>query len=96
MSRHETLPVYLFAALASLALSLWQITGVAQINHDGVYYLQAIQGDAASIRQIGNWLFYPTLIHWISLVPGLSPEQAAYVLNSMLDMLLVLAFIRLV
>ena len=96
MSRHKTLPVYLFAALASLVLSLWQITGIAQINHDGVYYLQAIQGDAASIRQIGNWLFYPTLIHWISLAPGISPEQAAYVLNSMLDMLLVLAFIRLI
>ncbi|WP_457665398.1 hypothetical protein, partial [Thiolapillus sp.] len=95
MSRNETLPVYLGAALASLALSLWQISGVAQINHDAVYYLQAIQGDAASIRQIGNWLFYPKLIQAVSLFTNLDPEQAAYILNSLLDMLLVLAFIRL-
>ncbi|HID44419.1 MAG TPA: hypothetical protein EYP34_01520 [Chromatiaceae bacterium] len=96
MPQKPNLIFYLGAALVSLALSLWQIANIAQINHDAVYYLQAIQGDASSIRQVGNWLFYPTLFHWIHLVSGLDLEHSAHLLNSVLDTLLVLAFIRLV
>lgn len=96
MSYQENLPVYLGAALASLLLSVWQITGVAQINHDAVYYLQAIQGDAQSIRQIGNWLFYSRLIQGTHLLFNLELEHAAWLLNILLDTLLVLAFIRLI
>jgi hypothetical protein len=95
-NRQETMPVYLGAAIASLLLSLWQILGIAQINHDAVYYLLAIQGDSASIQQIGNWLFYPRLIGIISSLSGLNTEISAHILNSLLDLLLVLAFIRLV
>jgi hypothetical protein len=96
MSNRENLPVYLGAALASLLLSVWQIIGVAQINHDAVYYLQAIQGDADSIRQIGNWLLYSKLIQAIHLIVGVEPEHAAWLLNILLDTVLVLAFIRLI
>ncbi len=96
MSNRENLPVYLGAALASLLLSAWQISGVAQINHDAVYYLQAIQGDAESIRQIGNWLLYSRLIQGIHLLFDLGLEHAAWLLNTLLDTLLVLAFMRLI
>lgn len=96
MIRREAVPIYAVAALASLLLSLWQIYNTPQINHDAVYYLLAIQGDAASIRQIGNWLFYSKLIQGISLITTLEPVHAAWLLNILLDTLLVLAFIRLV
>jgi len=96
MSRRETWPIYFGAALLGLMLSLWKIHGTAQINHDAVYYLLALQGDAASIEQIGNWLFYSYLTKGISLALGLEPEHAAWLLNILLDTLLVLAFIRLV
>ncbi|WP_456379696.1 hypothetical protein [Thiolapillus sp.] len=96
MSRRETLPVYIGAALLGLLLSLWQIHSSPQINHDAVYYLQALQGDVTSIKQIGNWLFYPALIKGVSLALSLEPEHAAWLLNILLDTLLVLAFIRLV
>ncbi len=96
MIRRETLSIYVLAALASILLSLWQIYHTAQINHDGVYYLLAIQGDTASIEHIGNWLFYSKLIQGIHAVTGLEPEHAAWLLNTLLDALLVLAFIRLV
>ena len=95
-TRQQTLPVYIGAGIISLLLSLWQIQGIAQINHDAVYYLLAIQGDAASIQQIGNWLFYPKLIGIISSLLGMDAELSAHLLNSLLDTLLVLAFIRLI
>ncbi len=96
MKLRETLPIYIGVALLGLLLSLWQIHSAPQINHDAVYYLLALQGDTASIQQIGNWLFYPYLIKGISLTLGLEPEHAAWLLNILLDTLLVLAFIRLV
>ncbi|BAO43055.1 hypothetical protein [Thiolapillus brandeum] len=96
MSGRQKLPVYAAAALASLLLSLWQIMGVQQINHDAVYYLEAIQGNADAIAQIGNWLFYSRLIEWTALLTGLAPEHAAWVVNTLLDTLTVLAFLRLV
>ncbi len=96
MKLRETLPIYAGTALLGLLLSLWQIHNTPQINHDAVYYLLALQGDTASIEQIGNWLFYPYLIEGVSLALGLEPEQAAQVLNILLDTLLVLAFLRLI
>lgn len=96
MRAQSNLVIYLLAGLGSAALTIWAVTHSGIINHDAVFYLQAIEGDAASIRQIGNWLFYSRLIHWLSLPTGLAPEQAAYLLNLLLDTLLVLAFIRLI
>jgi hypothetical protein len=96
MTPRQNLSVYLAAAVASILLSLWQIAGVQQINHDAVYYLLAIQGDTDAIRQIGNWLFYSRLIETTALLTGLAPEQAAWTLNTLLDTLVVLAFLRLV
>lgn len=88
--------IYLAAAIAGILLSLWQIAGVQQINHDAVYYLLAIEGDSGAIRQIGNWLFYSRLIGWTASLTGLAPEQAAWAVNMLLDSLTVLAFLRLV
>jgi len=96
MISRQNLSIYLAAAIASILLSLWQIAGVQQINHDAVYYLLAIQGDTDAIRQIGNWLFYSRLIETTALLTGLAPEQAAWAVNILLDSLTVLAFLRLV
>ncbi|WP_456375564.1 hypothetical protein [Thiolapillus sp.] len=96
MIARQTLSVYLSAAIASILLSLWQIGAVEQINHDAVYYLLAIEGDSDAIRHIGNWLFYPRLIGLTGQLTGLAPEQAAWALNTLLDTLAVLAFLRLV
>jgi len=90
------LSVYGLAALASVLLSLLAIWQNDLINHDGVLYLRAIEGDAEAIRWIGNWLFYSKLIGWTSAISGLEPEQAAYAVNLLLDLLLVLAFLRFV
>ncbi len=96
MKDRQKLSIYAGAALVSLLLSLWQIIGVQQINHDAVYYLLAAQGDPDAIRHIGNWIFYPRLIAWTSWLTGLNPEHAAWMLNSLLDTLTVLGFVRLV
>ncbi|WP_457676749.1 ArnT family glycosyltransferase [Thiolapillus sp.] len=96
MTARQASSVYLAAAVASILLSLWQIAGVQQINHDAVYYLLAIEGDADAMRQIGNWLFYSWLIGGTAAIAGLAPEQAAWAVNTLLDTLAVLAFLRLV
>ncbi len=96
MTPGQNTSVYLATAIAGLLLSLWQIAGVQQINHDAVYYLLAIEGDAGAIRHIGNWLFYSRLIDWTATLTGLAPEQAAWAVNSLLDSVTVLAFLRLV
>ena len=88
--------IYLLAGIASLLLSLLAVWQSGLINHDGVLYLRAIDGDAESVRRIGNWLFYSKLIGWLSAAGGLDPEQAAFTLNALLDLLLVLAFVRFV
>ena len=96
MSPRQNTSIYLATAIAGILLSLWQIAGVEQINHDAVYYLLAIEGDSSAIRQIGNWLFYSRLIDWTTALTGLAPEQAAWTVNILLDSLTVLAFLRLV
>lgn len=88
--------VYLLAGLASLLLSLLAFWQNGLINHDGVLYLRAIEGDPEAVRWIGNWLFYPKLIGGLAGLTGLGPEESAQLLNALLDLLLVLAFIRLV
>jgi len=93
---HGASSVYVLAAFASLLLSLFAIWQNDLINHDGVLYLRAIEGDAEAIRWIGNWLFYSKLIGALSAVTGLAPESSAYLVNTLLDLLLVLAFLRFV
>ena len=88
--------IYLLAAAASLLLSLFAVWQNDLINHDGVLYLRAVEGDAGSIRWIGNWLFYSKLIGGLARLTGLDTENSAYLLNALLDLLLVLAFLRFV
>ncbi len=88
--------IYALAGLLSIALSLWCISNNTLINNDGVFYLQAIQGDPQSIKTIGHWLFYSYLIEGVHWLSGLNPENSAQLLDLLLDLLLVLAFIRLV
>ena len=95
-SAKTRLPIHLAAALASLLLSLLAIWQNPWINTDGVHYLRAIEGNAESIHQIGGWLFYSRLIGGVAILTGLEPETAAYLLNTLLDLLLVLAFLRFV
>ena len=92
----HTQRIMILSGLASLLLSLLAIGQTDIINHDGVLYLRAIEGDAESIRRIGNWLFYSKLIGWLSAATGLDVEKSAYLLNTLLDLLTVLAFLRFV
>ncbi len=87
--------VYLAAALGSLLLSSWYVHLNEVVNGDGVLYLLAAQGDQHSATSLGNWIFYSKLIQGTSLLTGLSTEAAAQVVNTLLDLLLVLAFLRL-
>ena len=87
--------VYLAAALGSLLLSSWYVHLNEVVNGDGVRYLLAAQGDQHAATTLGNWIFYSKLIQGTTLLTGLSTEVAAQVVNTLLDLLLVLAFLRL-
>jgi len=87
--------VYLAAALGSLLLSSWYVHLSEVVNSDGVLYLLAAQGDQHSATSLGNWIFYSKLIQGTTLLTSLSTEVAAQVVNTLLDLLLVLAFLRL-
>jgi hypothetical protein len=96
MARTDSHPVYLAAGLVSLLLSLLALWQNGLINHDGVLYLRAIDGDPGAVRWIGNWLFYPKLIGGVADLTGLEAETSAWLLNALLDLLLVLGFLRLI
>ncbi len=87
---------YLVGALGSLLLSFWYVRLAGVVNQDGVLYLLAAQGDVQSATSLGNWIFYSHLIRGVSWITGWAAEHAAWLVNGLLDLLLVLAFVRLV
>ena len=87
---------YWVAALGSLLLSGWYFHLEEVVNKDGVLYLLAAQGDEASATTLGRWIFYSRLIQAMAWITGLEAESAALAVNALLDLLLVLAFVRLV
>lgn len=89
-----------YAALGSLLLSLWIIHQNGIINGDGILYLHAArafldQGWRAA-ADIYPWPFFSGLVALLQHVSGLSLENSAYVINSLLYALLVVVFVTLV
>ncbi len=86
--------IYLATTVVSIMLSLWLIHTNEIVNHDAIYYFNAIFGEEESLRRLNNWLFYPKLIYWLSSATGMGIQTSAYTLNTLLDTLLVLAFLH--
>ncbi len=91
--------IYIYAIAGSLLLSIW-LCSDAVINSDGILYLQVAQlykeqgwGAAADLYP---WPFYSIFIAWTQTITSLSFQNAAYVLNALLCVLIVTSFIHLV
>ncbi|MGI9286458.1 MAG: hypothetical protein ACR2P1_13800 [Pseudomonadales bacterium] len=91
--------VYIAATIASCILSLIMILQNPLVGSDGVTYLrsaEAFAGDGlAAALAIYNYPTYSILIAGVHLCTSLSLVNAAYLLNTFLFGLLVVAFIRL-
>ncbi len=96
MPRSENRYIYAAAALASLLLSAWAVWQNPYINQDGVHYLRAAAGDPAALTWIGHWAFYPRLIGVLAALTGLDLYWAAHLLDALLDLIAVLALLRLI
>ncbi len=88
------------SAAVSLILSLWCVWADPVVNNDGVYYFrlagEIYEGDWSSVTSLYVWPFYPMLISFVSAVTGLNIELSAHLLNAMLYVLLVIAFIAVI
>lgn len=92
----KRLPVFALAVLGSILLSLWRIHVNELVNQDAVFYLQAAAGDLESARYLNNWLFYSWSIRFLGDGLGIELLGAAYLLNTLLNAMLVYAFLRVV
>ena len=76
------------AFVASLLLSLISVLGSDDLNRDGMLYVDAARALTtegwAAARARFDWLFMPALMGGISLLPGLEPEVAGYLLGALL------------
>ncbi len=86
----------MLAIVGSILLSLWRIHVNDLINQDAVQYLQAAAGDLQSARYLHNWLFYSWSIRFVSDALGMGLLPAAYLINALLDAILIYAFLRVV
>lgn len=94
--------VYLIAGFFSILLSLWIYQQTELINPDGVCYVQSASVVKQGLHEVmhlcgqASWPFYSVLIYSAHAVTGFSFENSAYILNALLTLLSVLAFIRIV
>jgi len=89
--------IYLTSSIVSIALSAWYAYIHPIINKDAVVYLLAAyaKGDASSLGYASHWIFFSWLIHGVATVLGVTAETSAKLLGASLDLLLILAFLRL-
>ncbi len=91
--------LYLFAIVGSILLSIWLNTN-AEINKDGILYLQAAEAYAQhgweSSFAVYPWPFYSIAIAWTHALTHLTLIDAAYVLNTVLCLIIVTGFIQLI
>ena len=94
---NTTLKIIISSAGASILLSIIMLFQDNVINNDGVTYLVTAEhiksGDWLQALQVYNWPFYPWLIAVFSVATTLSLEWSAYVLNTLLVCITVVAFI---
>ena len=90
--------LYSLAILASMAFSLW-LTSNILVNNDGILYLQTAQAYLQSgfedARNLYGWPFYSILIALMHQLTHLPLEQAAFLLDNFLCVLIVTGFIAL-
>lgn len=90
----------LTALAASLLLSLWAVYVDPVINNDGILYVEAAEhfrsGQWGSGLSIYKWPFYSLVISAAGAVTGLAGGHAAYAVNALLYVLLVLGFVALI
>jgi len=88
--------VYIFAGIISVALAYLVALYQQPFGADGILYLNAaktfLQHGLKASMQIYNWPFYSILIAYTSKIFSLSALNAAYVLNTILDIITACAF----
>src|SRR5579862_1633069 len=95
-------PVYLIAALLSMACSIWISSREMVINPDAICYLQsaAAMKDnfhfAMNLCGQAKWPFYSLLIAGFVQVTQFSYETSAYLINGFFSLLTVLVFMRII
>jgi hypothetical protein len=95
--------IYLFAALASIFLSIWIPFHETVINPDAICYLLSSQqiaagGVKAAMELCGQarWPFYSVLIHTFVQLTHVTPQFAAYFIDGGFTLISVLMFIAIV
>ncbi len=89
-----------FAAICSILFSIWSILHLDLVNNDAIIYLRTAevytQGGFSAALQTYGWPFYSIFIAWINKISFLSYQQSAYLLNSVLFIVICYAFIKLI
>ena len=91
--------VRVVAVLLSIVLSILAVWQSDIVGRDSILYLQTaitfVDEGVAEAFQLFKWPFYPFLIAGVHKLTGLPFEQAGFLLNSILALLIVDTFIRL-
>jgi hypothetical protein len=91
--------VRLYTLCGSLLLSLLAIWQSDVVGRDGVLYLQTarvfLEGGIQEASNLYSWLFYPVLIAGVHKLTSFSLENSAYLLNTVLIIVLTDTFVRL-
>jgi hypothetical protein len=92
--------IWLLTALASVIVSAWCLYADPIINNDGIRYVRAADlfadGRWRDALAIYKWPFYPLLISTVAAVSGMSATWSAHLINAVLLVVLVSAFLLLV
>ena len=95
--QNKTFVLIVISIIVSILLSVILLYQDNVINNDGVTYLISAghikEGNWHQALQVYNWPFYPWLIAIFSKTTTLSLEWSAYVLNTLLVCITVVAFI---
>lgn len=87
-AREDVRNVALVAFFASLLLSLFAVIASDDLNRDGMLYVEASKAWLSEgwegARSRFDWLFMPIAIATLSLITGLEPETAGYLLCALL------------
>ena len=89
--------VAMYAALASLLVSLFLFAYQPLINRDGILYItvaeKILEGDWQQAYWLFPWFFYPLLIAAVAFVSTIGVETSAHVVNALLASMMVWSFV---
>lgn len=91
---------YLLAVIGSLGFSCLALYSQQPFNMDGIRYLDTatvfLQSGIHAAMNVYPWPFYSVLIAITSKIMHLSLEHSAFLINALLDVIIIVAFISLV